>query len=262
MFNPLTGLPRATYACPTCFFECRTRGGLTQHQNSAHRQFTPQSDDNASPTYEYHPHLTGSSIPSFCDDVLTINIAKPCNERGEYLPPHTRPQATPNPPQGEATNPWSPFNSRIEFDFAHYHFVEAQNSAPLIDKALDLWAATVMEFGGDAPWKNAKGLYDTIDTIQRGDSPWKVYNIQYQGPLPPGTPPRWMTQTYELCARNTRQVLRNQLETAHFKDKINLTPYRQFDGSGQRVWSNLMSADWAWNQAVRHQTPKTLIYLI
>jgi hypothetical protein len=174
----------------------------------------------------------------------------PCNERGEYLAPHTRPQARPNPSEGEAMNPWNPFNSRVEFDFAHYHFIEAQNSAPLIDKALDLWAASIMEFGGDAPWKNSKELYGTIDAIQRGDSPWKVYRIRYQGPLPPGTPPKWMTQVYELCARNTRQVLHHQLETTEFKDNINLTPYRQFDGNGQRVWSNLMSADWAWTQAV------------
>ena len=175
----------------------------------------------------------------------------PCNKRGEYLPLYARPQAPPIPPEGETTNPWNPFNSRIEFDFAHYHFIEAQNSARLIDKALDLWAASVIEFGGDAPWKTSKELYRTIDAIKCGDSPWKVYNIRYQGPLPHGTPPKWMTQVYELCARDTRQVLHHQLETTDFKDKINMIPYRQFDSNGQRILSNLMSADWAWTQAVR-----------
>jgi len=236
-----------------CFLECRTSGSLTQHWNSAHRQFTPQSDDNVSSTYEYHPHLTGMSILELHDNVLTMKIAKPCDEEGKYLLPHIHPRAPPNPPE-TTTNPWNPFNSRIEFDFAHYHFVEVQNSAPLIDKALDLWAATVVEFGGDTPWKNSKELYATIDTIQRGDSPWKVCNIQYQGPRPQGTPPKWMTQTYKLCARDTHQVLHHQLETTHFKDSINLTPYRQFDGNGQRTWSNLMSADWAWTQVVRCQS--------
>ncbi|KAH9996976.1 hypothetical protein BJV74DRAFT_794985 [Russula compacta] len=103
-----------------------------------------------SPTYEYHPHLTGRGIPSA----------------------NTCPQAPPNPPKA-AENPWNPFNSYVEFDFVHYQFVEVQNSAPLIDKALDLWAATVMEFGGNAPWSNTMELYATIDTIQQGDSPWK-----------------------------------------------------------------------------------------
>ena len=107
-----------------------------------------------------------------------------------------------------------------------------------------------MEYGGDAPWKNAAELYGTIDDIQHGDSPWKVYNVRYNGPLPQGTPPKWMTQTYELCMHNSRQVLHHQLSTSDFKDKINMTPYQQFDKTGQRSWSNLMSADWAWKQAV------------
>ena len=151
---------------------------------------------------------------------------------------------------GGDPNSWYPFNSRVEFDFAHYHFVEAQNSAGLIDKALDLWAATVMEFGAASPWKSSRELYATIDAIEFSDSPWKTYKIQYQGPLPPGTPPKWMTRTYELCTRDSRQLLHHQLGTSEFKDKINLSPYRQFDSSYQRTWSNLMSADWAWAQAV------------
>jgi hypothetical protein len=181
---------------------------------------------------------------------MEFNVARPCNENGAYLPPYTRPQHAPVPLDDGATNPWSPFNSRIEFDFAQYHFVEAQSSAGLIDKALDLWAATVSEFGGDSPWANSEDLYATIDAIQHADVPWKVYKIRYQGPRPPGTPPKWMTQTYELCTRDSRLLLHQQLATTQFKDKINLSPYRQFDAHGQRTWSNLLSADWAWKQAV------------
>ena len=123
-----------------------------------------------------------------------------------YLPPYARPRAqcAPTPPNGEATNPWNPFNSRVEFDFAYYHFVEAQTSASLIDKALDIWAATVRGFGGDSPWANSTELYATIDAIQCSDVPWKVYKIRYHGPFPRGTPPRWMTQTYSMsCALGT-----------------------------------------------------------
>ena len=144
-----------------------------------------------------------------------------------------------------------PFESRAEFDFSYYHFVEAQSPAAGIDKALDIWTATVMEFGRDAPWNNAAKFYKTIDAIQHGDSPWKTYCIQYQGPRPLGTPPKWMTETYSLCTRDSRRVLQHQLATTQFEGKINLVPYRQFDSKRQRVWSNLMSVDWAWSQAVR-----------
>ena len=168
-----------------------------------------------------------------------------------YLRPYTRPPALPNDLNGGTPESWTPFTSRIEFDFAHYHFVEAQSSAGLINMALDLWAATVVEFGGAAPWKNPKELYATIDAIKLSESPWKTYTVRYQGPLPPGARPKWMTQAYTLCTRDSRQVLHHQLETTEFKDKINLSPYRQFDSHHQRIWSNLMSADWVWTQAVR-----------
>jgi hypothetical protein len=59
-----------------------------------------------------------------------------------------------------------------------------------------------------------------------------------------------MTQEYELCTRDVRQVLHQQLATSAFKDQVDLVPYRQFNHSGSRVWSNLMSGDWAWKQAV------------
>jgi hypothetical protein len=254
MFDPLGGHPRTIYACPTCFLECRTSGGLTQHRNSAHRPFTPDFDNDGNcllPTNEYHPHLTGMYVISQVLQLLIVQSAKPCNEIGEYLAPYTAPQALPDRTNGSGLGSWQPFGSRVEFDFAHYQFVEAQNSAGLIDKALDLWAATVMGFGGSSPWKSSSELYATIDAIQFSDSPWKTYKIRYQGTLPPGTPPKWMTQTYELCTRDSRQVLHHQLETTEFKDQINLSPYRQFDSKHQRTWSNLMSADWAWTQAVR-----------
>jgi hypothetical protein len=174
MFDPLGGHPRILLTCPTCFQQCRTPGGLAQHRNSAHRQFTPESDDdgnNPVSTYEYHPHLTGIYIHIFS------HIK--CNEAGEYLLPHTAPQALPDFRNGGAADSWKPFSSRVEFDFAHYHFVEAQSSASLIDQALDLWAATVMDFGGTSSWKSSGELYATIDAINCSDSPWKTYKIRY-----------------------------------------------------------------------------------
>ena len=113
-----------------------------------------------------------------------------------------------------------------------------------------MWQASILQYGGEVPWTNAEDLYDTIDTIQVGNAPWKVYKIRYQGAVPPGIPPKWMTETYELCTRDSRTVLHNQLASSEFKGKTNFIPYQQFDGKGRRIWSNLMSADWAWKQAV------------
>lgn len=148
-------------------------------------------------------------------------------------------------------NAWDPFEARIDFDFAHFHFIKEQTSAGSINEALDIWAASLLKHGEDIPWANADELYATIDSIQHGDAPWETIKVRYRGPLPPGQPPKWMTTTYELSVRNSRQVLHQQLASPNFRKKMNYTPYRQFNPRKQRVYSNLMSGDWAWDQAVR-----------
>ncbi|KAJ7612392.1 hypothetical protein DFH06DRAFT_1345137 [Mycena polygramma] len=222
------------YQCADCPRQFTTDGGRKRHANCAHRHFTPASEgeDDNQHTRQYHPDLNGL----------------PCNRRGDYLPPFTPP-----PPfaklDAQPPGSWFPFQSRTEFDFAHFHFVESQSSASEINTALDLWTAQVLEHGRSAPWHGAKDLYSTIDAIQHGDAPWKVVKLRYTGPLPPRLPPKWMTDEYELCVRDCRTVLHQQLGTPDFHDKIDYTPYRQFDAKGRRVWSNFMSGDWAWKQA-------------
>ncbi|KAJ7102682.1 hypothetical protein C8R43DRAFT_1092270 [Mycena crocata] len=203
------------YQCPDCPRSFSTTGGLTRHKNLAHRKYTPAADgqDGNQHTTQHHPKLNAARL--------------------DEQPPGS----------------WSPFSSRTEFDFANFHFVEAQSSEGQINTALDLWTAQVLRHNETAPWKRAKDLYKTIDAIQHGDAPWKVYKLQYTGPKPAGLPPKWMTEEYELCARDCRTLLHHQLATPDFKDKINYAPYRQFDACGRRVWSNLMSGDWAWKQA-------------
>ncbi|KAH9993136.1 hypothetical protein BJV74DRAFT_877811 [Russula compacta] len=226
-----------------CFLKCKSGHGLMQHRLSAHRQFTLESDDDCrqTSTFQYHPYLNGI-------DVLSPQFWIPCNLNGNFLPPHTPPP--PHVPAGGALlNPWHPFGSWTEFDFTHYHFVEVQSSEGNINKALNMWATTVMEFGHNALWKNATQLYQTINNIRHGDMLWKLYHVRYKGPLPAGMPPKWMTELYDLCMRDSCQVLHHQLATSDFTDKIDVTPYQQFDSEGKWSWSNLMSADWAWKQA-------------
>ena len=166
------------------------------------------------------------------------------------MPPDAAPP--PNIPADGGNPSWSPFESRIDFDFAWFHFVVAESSADKINQAINMWAATLLQQGGSPPWSNAQEMYQTIDEIQHGDAPWRTIHIRYRGPVPAGVPPKWMTVDYELCVRDTRQVLHHQLSTLDFCDKIDYQPYRQFNNTGKRVYSNLMSGDWAWDQAVCH----------
>jgi hypothetical protein len=55
---------------------------------------------------------------------LVLMPGSPCNEQGEYLLPYTPLPPPMGPAEAEPCNPWSPFDFQIEFDFAHYHFIE------------------------------------------------------------------------------------------------------------------------------------------
>ena len=177
----------------------------------------------------------------------------PCDANGNFISPHAQPPHTVTLDATE-DNPWHPFEDRLAFDWAHYHFVELQSSEREVNRGLDLWLAAKLKAGDDTPlpWSSATEMYATIDAIQEGDAPFTTVKFKYNGPLPPN-PPRWMTETYELCTRDSHLLLHHQLATTDFADKFNYKPYRQFNHNGDRVWSNLMSGEWAWNEAVcRH----------
>ena len=146
-------------------------------------------------------------------------------KNGNFLPAYSPPPSSSPPPDDNKT--WDPFPSRIAFDFSYFHFVEQQTSKAGINKALDLWAASILEYGVDTPWSNTQELYATIDTIQHGEAPWKTFKLYYNGPLPEGIPPHWMMDTFELCTHDSRTLLHQQLGTNEFKDKIHYVPYQQ-----------------------------------
>ena len=149
------------------------------------------------------------------------------------------------------SNAWHPFEDHLAFDWADYHFVKLQSSEHKINKGLDLWLAATLKAGDDTPlpWSSAADIYATIDVIQEGDAPFTTVKFRYNGPLPPN-PPCWMTETYELHTRDSHVLLHHQLATTDFADKFNYKLYCQFDHKGNHVWSNLMSAEWAWKKAV------------
>ncbi|KAF5338761.1 hypothetical protein D9611_013338 [Ephemerocybe angulata] len=229
-----------SFQCPDCRKLCTSSRGLKQHQRTAHPVLSSDDSENDEEVRQHttllHPLLNGV----------------PVDKDGHPLPAHTKP---PSWNLLDSENAYSPFEDRLSFDFAQYHFVEVQSSAGKINKALDLWlAAKVQAIQGtdcdDLPWASADELYATIDEIQQGVAPFRTVHLKYSGPLPEGeVPPEWMTATYELCVRDARQVIHHQLGTPAFATQFRTAPYKQFDRDGNRVWSDLLSGDWAWREA-------------
>ncbi|KAK7049380.1 hypothetical protein VNI00_005981 [Paramarasmius palmivorus] len=218
---------------PGCKFVARSTRGLTMHKNSKHFDIDPPSDAFRE-VYHYmrHPHLT----------------AKPCDANGNDLSDHAMPLPVPPEPPVDSEDAWFPFDCRSTYDWAHFHFTRAANSAGKINEALDILQAQLEPLGGDAPFHDAQDLYATIDSIREENTEWTTYEVGYTGPKPEN-PPKWMNETFTLCTRNPRDILLEQLQTEQFNGSFDYTPFRQYNSKGHRTWSNLMSGTWAWKKA-------------
>ncbi|KAJ3742712.1 hypothetical protein DFH05DRAFT_1536467 [Lentinula detonsa] len=150
------------------------------------------------------------------------NLALPVDSHSHILPLSAPPAQPPSPPPLPHTKEaWSPFGNRVEFDFAYLHFVRLQSSEAEINLALDMWKAQVLAAGGDPnsiPWQRTRHVYDAIDAI--GD------------------------------INDIHQLFHRQMAMKDWDKIFNKVPYRQFNSQWKRVRSNLMSADWAWAQAI------------
>jgi hypothetical protein len=242
-----------TFPCNCCPKVCSTLGGLARHKKIKHPAITPPKEY-SSHTRFFHPTLNGmptSSLLFLCSYGTT---ARSCDGGGVFLQAPWDSTLRPTPPSqdDQRIHKWTPFEDRLAFDWAYYHYVTLQSSASNITEGLNLWLAASIKNGSatGGPWRNAKEMYVTIDSIQTGSLPFKSFKFHYSGPKPL-TPPHWMEQTYELNTRDVLAVVREQLGTANFSKQFDYVPYKEFNGKGERLWSNLMSGHWAFMQAVR-----------
>jgi hypothetical protein len=105
--------------------------------------------------------------------LTSIYSARPCDKDGHFLPLSVGSLPQPRQPlDATPENPFHPFQDRLAFEFANFHFSEQQSSAAAIYQALQLWAAQSAKNGfDDVPWRTTNGVYATIDEVQQGDNP-------------------------------------------------------------------------------------------
>jgi len=103
---------------------------------------------------------------------------------------------------------------------------------------------------GESLFKGHSDLCDTIDASDLGGVPWQCSSFQYQGEIPDGQVPEWMTALYEVYYRDPCDVIKNMIADKTFEHGLDYVPYQEFDEYGDRRYENLMSGDWAFRQAV------------
>ncbi|KAG2108411.1 uncharacterized protein F5147DRAFT_799705 [Suillus discolor] len=139
-------------------------------------------------------------------------VGKPCDADGIYLPPG----APPPPPENVASDDWTPFHSRAEFEMAEFLYTQNQMSAGQINRLLDLWASTLAKHNDRPPFADHQRSLRDVK--------WQCFMVAYDGERPENPKP-WMDDKYDVWFRD---------------------PCEEND---QRQWKDFMSGDWAWDQA-------------
>lgn len=60
-----------------------------------------------------------------------------------------------------------------------------------------------------------------------------------------------MSKQFEVWFRDPLLVMESQIGNRDFGNEMDYAPKRVFSQTGTRQFCDLMSGDWAWNQAVR-----------
>ncbi|KAG2037780.1 hypothetical protein BDR03DRAFT_933822 [Suillus americanus] len=129
------------------------------------------------------------------------------------------PDAPPPPFTSREHGDWTPFRDRTEFETTEFLYMKNQMSGSDIDKLMYLWGRTLAHHEDTPPFADHKDLYSTIDAIPLGEVAWESFTMKFNG---------------------------------EGSDKMEYVPYCEWkgeEGDTKRQWRNVMSGDWAWNQA-------------
>jgi hypothetical protein len=194
-----------------------------------------------------HPHLTGMCTIYFVEIYGPLNsqVARPCDQDGNFLPPGTPPPPRATAPHGD----WSPFNSEVQFELADLLYRRAELSTTNVEDLLELWARSLSVSGTPAPFRSCREMHTLIDSSMLGDSPWQCLVSRPPDGVDQHTP-EWKRMSYEVWYRNPDAVVSAMLDNPDFNGQFDLRPYIDLSADGRRRWSNVMSGNIAWRRSV------------
>ena len=173
--------------------------------------------------------------------------ARPCDQEGNDIGPNAPP-----PPKDDVKD-FSPWADRPSFEFTELVFEKMQTSKDDLNKLLRIHAAkNILDGHGEdgSIFNDQEEMLKTIDASPYGESTWRAFKVRYTGPVTPNSP-SWMRKTFIIYIRDTLEVVENLVASEDFKGKFDTTPYQEYLNDNCRVFSNLMSGQWAYKQAVR-----------
>jgi hypothetical protein len=133
---------------------------------------------------------------------------------------------------------------------ADFLYRRNQMSAGDIDFIFKLWAASLVAHHDSPPFSNHTEMYNTIDSTPLGDLPWEFFSLEYNGDVPEGDVPSWMSAEYDVWFRNPLGLVHNILLNPDFEGEIDYAPVQEYSSNGVHRFRDFMTGNWAWKQAV------------
>ena len=221
-----------------------------------------------------HPILTGKLSFIFQCHLLKpiITLGEVCDQFGVSITEPSANAPTANigdgnpstttsnsPPPTDASgaqatsSDWTPFQDRLCFETADFIFRKNQMSAGNIDHLMKIWSATLHCHNDLPPFRNHKDLYAAVDNIAWGGVPWESFTVHPRTVEQPegtaGLQPSWINKEYEVFFRDPQYLIQMLIKNPDFDGEFDFVPYQEYH-HGEHSFSNFMSGDWAWRQAV------------
>jgi hypothetical protein len=124
-----------------------------------------------------------------------------------------------------------------------------------ISDLMDVWAAYQQSLGLDPthgpPFSSLQDLYNTIDSTEIGGVAWQAFAVRFNGEISDGaeTPP-WKRKSYEVWFRDPLKIAKAQIANRDYAHKMDYAPKQMFSSKRKHLYSDFMSGNWAWEQAV------------
>ncbi len=168
------------------------------------------------------------------------------------------PEGSLPPPVAKLPDDWSPFNSRVEFEFADLIYRRNQMPKTQINDILDIWVASMLYAHPElseasAPFGDASGMLASIDNIRVGDAPWQSFVCSKRAAGSTKDSPEWMRQTFEVWFRDIDKMADLMIANPDFKGEFDFTPYREFNKLGELRFCDFFSGNWSWETGRMYQ---------
>ena len=93
----------------------------------------------------------------------------------------------------------------------------------------------------DPPFVSKKHLYDTIDAIEVGDTPWNSFSVSFNGEIPEGNKTPWKHAQFDVWYRDPRLVLHNQVANVDFSTEIDFAAKEVTDENDTRRYTGCLA---------------------